>query len=74
MEAISTFSTPFSITAGGIAQLDIIMVNGQGTVGDTNSLFAFVNGLEITSAVPEPSSLSILGLISVMAVTRRRRR
>ena len=74
MEEISTFSTPFSITAGGIAQLDIIMVNGQGTVGDTNSLFAFVNGLEITSAVPEPSSLSILGLISVMAVTRRRRR
>ena len=74
MEAISTFSTPFSITAGGIAQLDVIMVNGQGTVDDTNSLFAFVNGLEITSAVPEPSSLSILGLISVMAVTRRRRR
>ena len=50
MEATSTFSTPFSITAGGMAQLDIIMLDGQGTVGDTNSIFAFVNGLDITSA------------------------
>jgi len=71
-DAPSTLGFNFT-SDGSDVVFEMTMDEGQGTVDDTNSLFALANSLVITDAVPEPSTalLAVLGIFG--GLVRRKR-
>jgi hypothetical protein len=63
-------------TDGSDIVFTMVMDDGQGSMTERpNAIFAFVGGLEITTAaIPEPTSLAFIGLGALGMMIKRRRR
>lgn len=72
LDPIATFARTFRSDGINPISFQMVMDNGQGDV-PANALFAYINGVEITS-IPEPTTLFLSGLgIAALLVTRARR-
>lgn len=77
---IGQFSTTFSSDGINPVTFSMIFDEGQGaseglgTATASNAIFAYVTGIEISQAIPEPTSFVLLGLACTgLTMTRRRK-
>ena len=75
-QSFTTLTTNSDPAGAGYGTLTGLSTDGDGNLEITvarNTLHVTVGGLTLTSVVPEPSSLALLGLGGLMMIKRRRR-
>jgi hypothetical protein len=63
----------FNVETDGTGTFSVWGYGGSGLAGDNNATNTYLNGFQISAAVPEPASIGLLGLGALGLISRRRK-